>query len=93
MPNRTVYRYEVDVDNKDHEIEITGTLVQVGVKDNPAKVHFWTLAIDQGSDSVFETKTYRVFGTGQSVPEQYQYVGSANYVNYRLVWHLFEKVS
>lgn len=40
-------------------------------------------------ETVIETRTFRVFGTGHSIPENYQYLGTA--MDRPFVWHLYEE--
>lgn len=86
-----VLRLPISVDDQDHEVNVVGTIVHVGPKDDPAFVHVWSISTDSEGD--IYPRTFQVFATGQEIPDNYKYIGTANYVNYRLVWHLFEKVS
>lgn len=80
---KSVYRYEVPVDDQDHEITC-GIVLAVAVK-NLDTVEFWT-----ETNSWFYSRHFQVFGTGQVIPDNYVYRGTTQR-NLGLVWHLYER--
>lgn len=88
---RTIYRYEVPIDDDVHEVALESDPVHVAVKwDYPAPpvMEFWAEA------GVRENAEYRYFvihGTGHQVHERGVYRGTADRVN-GLVFHLYEVV-
>jgi hypothetical protein len=87
-----IHRYKIPVDDAWHTIQLTGHLVHVASRD-PGTVEIWALAGGQEMAA-----TFRVFGTGQPLPDEDAHtravhVGTALVVGYHLVWHLFELVT
>lgn len=89
---RRMFKYTVPVDDQEHVIEMSalqpvlhvaavgpGTTLQ-------RKVNFWAGNTDQYPA---EERTFRVFGTGQPIPDDWSYWGTT--LDGSLVWHLFEK--
>lgn len=83
---RTVYRYVVPVDDRAHDIVLTGEISAVGCRSAWA-VEFWAIH-DDSATAV--TRCFQVFGTGHALPHQAVYVGTAVAPGDALVWHLFE---
>jgi hypothetical protein len=79
-----VFRYEVPDDDQWHEITLAGPIVHTAIRDGA--FHFWALA---GAGSSAAAKL-RLFGTGDEVPEDTMYRGTAITESGRLVLHLFE---
>jgi hypothetical protein len=86
--NRQVFRYEVPVDDRDHELSLTpGPILKVGAR-KTAAVEFWAETHPEGTVE----RAFRVFGTGQPIPAGYLWVGTAEPVGLgALVWHLYER--
>lgn len=82
----TIYRYEIPVDDQWHPLPLSGAIVHVASRD-PYAVELWAL---DGGPTV--TRGFRVFGTGQPLPDDVQHVGTAIPPGGRLVWHLMEMV-
>lgn len=86
---RSIFRYDVPVDDQWHTIPLSGQVVRVGARFRDV-VEFW--ALHTAGAPQFE-RQFRVFGTGHPMPaEAHTYVGSAEIrlpVG-RLVWHLME---
>lgn len=81
-----VYRYEVPVDNRWHEIELSGPVLHVASRHGDARlVHFWAVN-GQGLPYLYR---FRVFGTGMEIPGSADYTGTAICEPY--VWHLFRQ--
>lgn len=82
---RTVFRYEVPVDDQAHEFELRGPLLAVGCR-APYAVEFWAI---WDTDVAEWVRRYQVFGTGQ--PDVVgEHRGTAVAPGGQLVWHLFE---
>lgn len=94
---RSVFRYEVPIDDQDHEIELTQYPMEVAtvIPNLPGIIpggpipymEFWA----EHNDKIAPFKeSFRVFGTGQPIPENYAYVGTGQRVN-GMVFHLYRK--
>lgn len=102
---RRILRWEVPVDDQDHELEPGGPVVHVAAhRDFPGRVEVWTL---DPSDEEFwaapigtrvharavgPARVFRVFGTGQPIPDGYVYLRSTERTVHGLVWHLFARL-
>lgn len=82
-----VYRYEITDDDQWHEITLSGPIVHTAIRDGA--FHFWALA---GVGTPFKARL-RLFGTGDEVPEEAMYRGTAITESRLLVEHLFEQAS
>lgn len=78
-----VYRYEVPVDDRVRELELSGDIVMVACRSRGV-VELWAIAGVREPVS----RLFQVFGTGHEVPPWATYVGTA--LDGGLVWHLFE---
>lgn len=83
---RTIYRYQIPVDGQPQDWQMTGTICAVGCRD-PRTVEFWA---EYDTEVIAITRTFQVFGTGQWLPHQALYQGTAVAPGGKLVWHLFE---
>lgn len=84
--SRAIFRYEVPVDDQWHEIDLTGPIVYVALRD-PSVVEFWAWH----TDGPAVTSEFRVFGTGHPLPAgPLTYRGSVVTAGGHLVWHLME---
>lgn len=97
---RTMYRYEIPVDDRYHEIKLSdaGYPMAFGAKwedeTQPPIVEFWA---EHDDSFVQRTAIYRIYGTGHPIgdgdhpSDQFIYVGTAP--RWRgLVWHVYEYV-
>jgi hypothetical protein len=97
---KTIYRYEVPIDDQVHSVTISGNPLAVAFRpDLPsAVVEFWAEArqdTERGRMKARE-RTFQVFGTGQSIPDRAAYWGTT--ARYRdplfqvesVVFHLYE---
>ena len=80
-----VYRYEVPVDDRWHPLQLSGRILHVDCRSMHA-VEVWALH----TDAAASTRSFRVFGTGHSLPPDLQHAGTALAPGGQLVWHLFE---
>lgn len=90
MSGRRIFRYEVPVDDRDHRVHLPEyvRIVKIGARRTDA-VEFWGLVT--GSDLSYD-RVFRVLGTGQPIPNGYEYIGTPEPVaGGQLVWHLFER--
>lgn len=82
---KTVFRYEVPVDDAAHDRLLQGDIVKVEAKDLYT-VEFWA---EKMPSSIQVPRLFRVYGTGHPIPESAKYVGTCSRVS-GLVWHLYE---
>lgn len=80
---RRVLKWAVPVDDRPHEIG-AGPVVLVACQDGPDVVQVWT---DESAGGQVETRSARVYGTGQYVPAGGGHLGSVTAGS--LVWHVF----
>jgi hypothetical protein len=90
-----VYRFSVPVDDQWHRIELAGPVVHVDCRRSDI-VEFWAIE----SKEPARQRYFRVFGTGQPVPDDLTYIGTALTPAVAplsayggLVWHLFERTN
>jgi hypothetical protein len=83
-----MYRYEVPVDDRPHEVTSVG--IAVHVEATAHTVEFWALHVDGATPA---TRTFQVFGTGHALPPNARWHGTAPRTPEGLVWHLFELVA
>lgn len=82
-----IYRYEVPVDGKLHQIKLQGEILSVACR-NHHIIEFWAYHFD---NPIFErTRTFVVVGTGHEITYVHEHVGSAIAPSGYLVWHLLE---
>jgi hypothetical protein len=81
-----ILRYEIPVDDQWHPLQLSGDIVHVDSR-NPRVVELW--AISGGPTA---TRGFRVFGTGQPLPDNVKHIGTAIPPGGQLVWHLLEMV-
>jgi hypothetical protein len=82
---RKIYRYVIPVDDTPHEVALTGPILHVAARD-PRSVEFWAL----GDAHEVRTRTFEVYGTGSSLPDDAEHVGTA-LAPRGVVWHLVER--
>lgn len=88
MPTKTrVLKWTIPVDDDDHPGGSSPIHVAC-VGEDHENVQLWTHASSVLSD--IPARRYRVFGTGQPVPEGSSYVGTTLAADGALVWHLFD---
>lgn len=83
-PKRSMYRYEVAIDDQAHTIRLTGEPVAVAAAGRV--VEFWAEHYADGESFPW---TFQVFGTGHPVPERATWIGTCDRDPAGLVWHLF----
>lgn len=91
-------RWQVPVDDADHELRPVGPVLAVGATEAlwthlPAHwVEFWTLEPSEvpADDEAPSVRVFRVFGTGQPIPDGYVWRGTCARLQ-GLVWHLAER--
>jgi len=82
---KTIFRYQVPVDDNLHTITLTGRILHVACR-RMRIVEFWAMV----GDTPAADRHFRVYGTGQQLPEQpLCYLGTA--LDGLLVWHLIEE--
>jgi hypothetical protein len=93
MPLRTVYRYEVPIDDKPHRIQLSSSCLPIAVAavtlDGSATswiVEFWA---EHNDAEPLVDHVFQVFGTGHPVPAGARWRGTCPRL-FGLVWHLYE---
>lgn len=84
-----IFRYGIPVDDRWHEMEAVMDPLSVGCRQVSA-VEFWAW---EPHDGPFPLRFFRVYGTGQEIPENVKYWGTVVAPNGCLVWHLVEATS
>lgn len=79
----SVFRSEVPADGQEHVIA-AGVVKAVAAKDASAVEFWWE------TRSMIRERYFRVFGTGDEIPEGYSYQGTTQRV-FGLVWHLYAR--
>lgn len=81
---KTIYRYEVPVDDQPHTIELWGDPLAVGCR-TVGEVEFWAFAVPGAATMA---RRFQVIGTGHPALNGARYWGTA--VRGVFVWHLLE---
>jgi hypothetical protein len=81
-----IFRYEVPVDDRWHEFELSGDVLAVGCR-TPTLVEFWARHSD---DTPPVTRRFGVVGTGHPLPDNARHRGTVVAPGGHLVWHLLE---
>jgi len=87
---RRIFRYEVPVDDQPHAFTLRGNPLAVEAISRGFldwAVAFW--AENDETQSPCE-QTFQVFGTGQPLPDDAEWVGTCSRTEGGLVWHLYE---
>lgn len=84
---RKMFRYTVPIDDQPHEFKLSGDPVAVANGSMVDEVEFWAEFSD---DAPGFTRQFRVFGTGQALPDSARYTGTCPRTHMGLVWHLYE---
>lgn len=87
MPS-AIYRHAVPVDDSWHILRLTGDILHVDTR-NPRIVEIWALH----TDGPAVPRSFRVYGTGQPLPEDVTYRGTVLTGGGGLVWHLMEQTT
>lgn len=84
--SRQILRETIAVDDAWHTLEVHGPIVYVATR-GEGYVEMWFL-----SDSAVThwSRTFRVFGTGQEVPDSAAHIRSTMSASGQFIWHLFE---
>jgi hypothetical protein len=82
---RTIYRYEIPVDDRWHAVDLSGPIVHVASR-SMRSVELWAVHGDKPATR----RGFRVYGTGHPIPGDATYVGTAIPPGGQLVWHLLE---
>lgn len=87
MTGQRIFRFEVPVDDEWHVITSRHPL-HVFCRD-ATTVEYWAWS---GPDDIGDARTYKVIGTGQVIPDNVAYVGTAVAPGGALVWHLVRRL-
>jgi hypothetical protein len=83
-----MFRYVVQVDDREHELALTGDPVAVATADPfGTAVEFWA---EHDGEARPVPRTFRVFGTGHTLPPGARWRGTCPRTSSGLVWHLYE---
>jgi len=82
---RQMFRYEVPVDDQAHAFALTCNPVAAANAAGDV-VEFWA---EHDDDPGF-SRAFRVFGTGQPLPEDAEWIATCPRTASGLVWHLYE---
>lgn len=81
-----IYRYEIPVDDRWHDLELTGEILHVATRHRDI-VEIWAISGTTPPTS----RRFRVYGTGQQLPDKpFTWRGTAFADHGTLVWHLIE---
>jgi hypothetical protein len=85
--SRSVWKYEVPVDDQWHEVLIPqpGRVLHVDSQGARTTVAVWA-EVTPSSDELYPQR-FRAFGTGQPIPARSNYVGST--LAGPFVWHIY----
>ncbi|MWA08754.1 DUF7352 domain-containing protein [Streptomyces sp. BA2] len=83
--SRTIYRYEIPVDDQWHALDLTGDVVHVDCRD----IYVVELRAIH-TDGPASRRGFRAYGTGHPTPDDVEHVGTAIAPGGHLVWHLME---
>lgn len=84
---KTIYRYEVPIDDQWHDLELYGHILHVACR-QADRLELWARF---GWDKP-EKVRLRVFGTGHEIPVASVYRGTALSPGGTFVWHLHQAV-
>lgn len=87
---RQVFKYSVPIDDDWHEIDMSpAPVLHVGTQEQfgSTVVMLW---VEYWSEQKTRPRQFRVYGTGQPLPERVLYQGTVITEGGLLVWHLYE---
>lgn len=82
--DRKIFREVIPVDDEWHELKLTGPIVHVACRELTT-VDVWFI---NGEHHYSKSTFLRVFGTGQPLPDNAEYVGTGFSPVGGLVWHV-----
>lgn len=85
---RTIHRHEIPADGEWHDLQLNGAILHVDAR-TPYTVEVWALE-SRGPNL---TRTFCVMGTGQTMPDDGEHIGTAIIPGGQFVWHLLERCS
>lgn len=93
--SRTMRRYEVPVDDCQHDIELSWRprdrrVLHVATVGSRHVVEFWA---EHYPEAAQERHAFQVFGTGHPIPDDAQWVDTCPRTPDGLVWHLYRRGS
>jgi hypothetical protein len=80
-----MYRYEVPVDNQPHHFDLTSGPVHVETTDQG--MEFWA---EHEDGKPAYRRAFRVFATGESIPDEAAWIGTGSRTRDGYVGHLYE---
>ena len=82
---RTIWKFALEVTGVPQVFDVPRGAKVVRVAEQNGKVAMW---VDVDTKRPVDERTYQIFGTGHTVPEDAIYMGSADMKPF--VWHVFE---
>lgn len=90
-PDRTIWKFEVPIDDDEHVINsrfgLLSPIIHVALTPSQDSINFWTEVFTSGN---IVRRVFRSFGTGFTLPPEYEHRGSVRNPDGILVWHLYE---
>lgn len=92
---KTVHKYQIPVSDAQYRVHMPSDAValHVDIQDHPGWVMLW---VEVHPGPIVE-RTFRVFGTGETIPDEYRHVGTAidrvRGPGQTFVWHLYERLN
>ena len=85
---KLIYKYELNFEYSYIVIPKGATIVKAGGQNDA--IYIWCM-FDESNNSIQEGRTFRIFGTGEQIPEHLTYIDTV--FERRYVWHIFEEVA
>lgn len=89
--SQRIFRFQVPVDGEWYAFDLNGPVVHVAARTEDI-VEFWTVYDDVDPVTTDRSQSFKVLATGQLIPTDAKYVGTAVTPSGRLVWHLVQQV-
>lgn len=91
MP-RTIYKYPIPHNKgliQQHALPKGAKIVYLGFQGATDHLHLW--AEVNTSEPELQARSFAIIGTGETIPDGWEYVATAQEAQQTFVWHLFEK--
>jgi len=85
-----IFKYSLDSNSDENQSVMIHTehrIIDVQTQDN--RIVFWAMVDEMYGKQTFK---FRVFGTGHTIPKDYEYVGTTQQYGGVYVWHIFKYV-
>lgn len=86
--SRTIWKFEIPVDDRWHEVNMPAPakIVHAACVGAYGTVWVWAEVTPEGKET--DARKLRVFGTGHPIPDEATYVGTAPSAPF--IWHVYE---